>query len=168
MHSASANIGVAISAMSPSLTLNASYGQNRNAISTLFNNSGNFWNLAAGVTAPLFQGGTLWFQRRAAIEAYQAGVSDYQQVVISAFQQVANVLRSLEHDAEALSAQSEALASSEEARKLIETNYAAGIAGYLPVLIADAQYQQTQLGYLQAKTLRLQDTAALFAALGGS
>jgi NodT family efflux transporter outer membrane factor (OMF) lipoprotein len=168
MHSASANIGVATAAMFPSLTLSASYGQNSNATSKLFNSAGNFWDIGAGLAAPLFQGGTLWFQRRAAIEAYQASVSDYQQVVISAFQQVANVLRALEHDAEALRAQSEALASSEEARKLIATNYAAGIVGYLPVLIADAQYRQATLGYIQAKTLRLQDTAALFVALGGA
>ena len=168
MHSASANIGVATAAMFPSLTLSASYGQNSNAISKLFNSAGNFWDIGAGLAAPLFQGGTLWFQRRAAIEAYQASVSDYQQVVISAFQQVANVLRAVEHDAEALRAQSEALASSEEARKLIETNYSAGIVGYLPVLIAEAQYRQAKLGYIQARTLRLQDTAALFVALGGA
>jgi outer membrane protein TolC len=153
--------------MFPSLTLSASYGQNSNAISKLFNSAGNFWDVGTGVTAPLFQGGTLWYQRRAAIEAYHASVSDYQQVVISSFQQVANVLRAVEHDAEVLHAQSDALASSEEARKLIETNYAAGIVGYLPVLIADAQYRQAKLGYIQAKTLRLQDTAALFVALGG-
>jgi outer membrane protein TolC len=118
------------------------------------------------LAAPLFQGGTLWFQRRAAIEAYQASVSDYQQIVISAFQQVANVLRAVEQDAEALKAQSQALATSEAARKLIETNCAAGSAGYLQVLVADNQYRQAKLGYIQAKTLRLQDTAALYVALG--
>jgi outer membrane protein TolC len=51
---------------------------------------------------------------------------------------------------------------------LIATNYAGGIVGYLPVLIADAQYRQAKLGYIQAKALRLQDTAALFVALGGA
>jgi len=38
---------------------------------------------------------------------------------------------------------------------------------YLQVIIANNQYQQAKLGYIQAQALRLQDTAALFAALGG-
>jgi outer membrane protein TolC len=50
---------------------------------------------------------------------------------------VTNVLQAIEHDAEALQAQYEAPATYEEARSLKETNYAAGIAGYLQVLAAD-------------------------------
>jgi outer membrane protein TolC len=36
------------------------------------------------------------------------------------------------------------------------------------VLVANAQYHQAQIGYLQAVAQRLQDSAALFVALGGS
>ncbi len=43
----------------------------------------------------------------------------------------------------------------------------AGTAGYLQVLVADAQFHQADIGYLQARTQRLQDTVALFLALGG-
>ncbi|MCY1341131.1 efflux transporter, outer membrane factor (OMF) lipoprotein, NodT family [compost metagenome] len=49
----------------------------------------------------------------------------------------------------------------------LQANYRAGTAGYLQVLIANAQYQQANMGYLQARTQRLQDTVALFVALGG-
>jgi outer membrane protein TolC len=50
---------------------------------------------------------------------------------------------------------------------LIQANYYAGTVNYLPLLIADYQYQQAKLGYIQAMGQRLQDTAALFVALGG-
>ncbi len=41
------------------------------------------------------------------------------------------------------------------------------MATYLQVLLADTQALQSQLGYIQAKTQRLQDTVALYVALGG-
>ena len=94
-------------------------------------------------------------------------MASYRQTVLSAFAQVADALRALEHDAEALRAQSQALDSAKEALRLIQTNYQAGLVNYLQVLIADSQYYQAKIGYLQALAQRLQDTTALFVALGG-
>jgi len=167
MHTASANIGVATAAMFPSFTLSAAYGQTSTDITRLFGTAANFWSFGATLAQPIFRGGTLWFQRKAAIEAYQASLSDYRQVVVSAFQQVADTLRAVEHDAETLQAQSAALAAAEQALQLVKANYEAGLVNYLQILTANSQYQQAKLGYIQAQALRLQDTAALFVALGG-
>jgi NodT family efflux transporter outer membrane factor (OMF) lipoprotein len=165
LHSASANIGVATAAMFPSLTLSGNYGQIGTDITKLF--GANLWSIGADLAAPLFHGGTLWFERRAAIEAYQASLSAYQQAVVAGFQQVADSLRALEYDAVTLEAQSESLATAARTLKLVETNNKAGLVNYLQVLSADSQYQQARLGFVQAQGLRLQDTTALFAALGG-
>ena len=167
LHTASANIGVATANMFPSFTLNASYGQTATDLTKLFGTAGNVWSIAGTIAQPLFRGGTLWHQRQAAIQAYDASLSDYQQVVLTSFQQVADTLRAVEHDAETLKAQREALAAAAEALHLIQSNYQSGLANYLQVLTADSQYQQARLGYIQAQALRLQDTAALFVALGG-
>ncbi len=167
MHTASANIGVATAAMFPSFTLSAGYGQTSTDITQLLASGGNFWSAGAALAQPLFRGGTLWFQRKAAIEAYQASLTDYRQVVVSAFQQVADTLRAVEHDAETLQAQSAALDAAAQALQLLQSNYQAGLVNYLQVLTADNQYQQARLGYIEAQALRLQDTAALFVALGG-
>jgi NodT family efflux transporter outer membrane factor (OMF) lipoprotein len=167
LHSACANIGVATAAMFPSFTLSAGYGQSANDITKLFGTGANFWSVGAALAQPLFRGGTLWHQRKAAIEAYQASQSDYRQVVLSSFQQVADNLRAVEHDAETLKAQGAALTAADQALKLLQSNYQAGLVNYLQVLTADNQYQQARLGVIQAQVLRLQDTAALFVALGG-
>ena len=103
-------------------------------------------------------------RRKAAIDAYQQTLANYRQTVLAALAQVADTLR---HDAETLSAQSQALNKAAEALHLIQANYQAGTVNYLQVLIADYQYQQDKLGYIQAMGQRLQDTAALFVALGG-
>jgi NodT family efflux transporter outer membrane factor (OMF) lipoprotein len=167
LHSASAEIGVATAAMFPSFTLNGSYGVGSNTSNNLFKSDSGFWNLGANMSAPLFRGGTLWFGRQAALDAYQLSLSNYRQTVLSAFAQVADILRALEHDAELVDAQSHAVNAAEEALRLIQASYQAGTANYVQVLVADGQYHQAKIGYLQALAQRYQDTAALFVALGG-
>jgi NodT family efflux transporter outer membrane factor (OMF) lipoprotein len=167
LHSASAEIGVATAAMFPSFSLNGSYGVGSNTPGNLFRSSNGFWNLGANVTAPLFRGGSLWYGRQAAMDAYQASAANYRQTVLVAFAQVADTLRAIEHDAELVQAESHALAASEEARRLIQANYEAGTANYVQVLIANSQYQQAKINYIQAEAQRFQDSVALFVALGG-
>jgi len=167
LHSASAQIGVATAAMFPNFMLNANYGLNSTSLATLFASSAAFWTFGAALATPVIQGPTLWYQRKAAIDAYQQALASYRQIVLAALAQVADALDALQHDAEALSAQSRALGTAAEALHLIQTNYQAGTVNYLQVLIADFQYQQALVGYIQATGQRLQDTAALFVALGG-
>ncbi len=166
-HAASANIGVATAAMLPSISLNGSYEALTNSTSSLFPSNGRAWNVGASATAPLFQGGTLWFKRKAAISQYDEAMALYRQTVLGAFEQVADVLHALDHDAAALLAEDQALAAAAEALRLVQIDYDAGIATYLDVLLADTQFHQATIADLQAIAVRYQDTVALFAALGG-
>jgi NodT family efflux transporter outer membrane factor (OMF) lipoprotein len=166
-HAASANIGVATAAMLPSVTLNGGVGAATNSTSIVFPINGKAWNLGADVTAPLFEGGTLWFKRKAAVNNYQQAMALYRQTVLAAFEQVADSLRALDHDAQTLVAQHEALADADQALRLIQANYQAGLATYLDVLVADAQFHQAKIADIQAIAVRYQDTVILFAALGG-
>jgi NodT family efflux transporter outer membrane factor (OMF) lipoprotein len=166
-HAASANIGVATAALLPNITLSGNAGTNSTSMGTLFGPNAKFWSLGANATAPVFEGGTLWFRRKAAINAYQQAMALYRQTVLSAFAQVADTLRALDHDAAALRADGAALATAEQALHLVQANYEAGIATYLDVLNADMQYQQARNADVQATAVRYQDTVALFTALGG-
>lgn len=166
-HSASAQIGVATAAMLPNFTLSGGYGTNNTALSTLFASSGNFWSVGANVAQPIFDGGTLWFKRKAAIDNYQQSMALYRQTALGAFQQVADALHALDDDAKTLAADHDAQVAAKEALHLVQTNYRAGLATYLDVINADAQYHQATINELQAVAVRYQDTVALFAALGG-
>jgi len=167
MHAASANIGVATAAMFPSVTLSATYGGLGSNLGSLSAASGRFWSIGPSATIPVFQGGRLWYGRKAAIDAYQAAQANYRETVIDAFAQVADSLKALEHDAQALQAQADAQHAAAEALKLIQVNYRAGLVAYLDVWAADVQFHQASIGYLQARAQRYQDTVALFVALGG-
>jgi NodT family efflux transporter outer membrane factor (OMF) lipoprotein len=167
LHAANAGIGVATAAMLPNLTLSAGYGFNGTSPSQLFAGGGAFWNIAAGLTQPIFRGGALYYQRKAAIDARDAVAAQYRQTVLAAFQQVADTLRGLGHDADALAAQTEAVETAEKALNLLQANYLAGIGTYLQVLVADEQYLLARTAYVQAVAQRLQDTVAIYVALGG-
>lgn len=167
LHEYSAHIGVATAALFPSFTLSGTYGQNSRNFLDLFLSSGNFWSIGTNFVAPLFHGGTLWLQRKAAIDAYQQSLAHYRQTTLDALVQVADILLALKYGAEALLHQSQELDLAQERMQLVQTNYQAGLVNYLQVLIAENQYHQRKISYLQTLGQRFQDTAALFVALGG-
>jgi len=166
-HAASANVGVATAALLPAITLSGTYSANGTTTPTLTSAEGRAWQFGAALTQPLFEGGTLWYRRKAAIDSYEQAMALYRQVVLAAFAQVADTLRALEHDAAALQAQDEALRTAREALRLVHINYEAGLNGYLDVLVADTLYHEALINDLQATAVRYQDTVALYVALGG-
>jgi NodT family efflux transporter outer membrane factor (OMF) lipoprotein len=166
-HAASAGIGVATAAMLPSITLSGAYSANGTTTGNLFSANGRAWSFGADLAQPLFEGGTLWYKRKAAIDSYQQAMALYRQTVLAAFAQVADTLQALDHDAAALRAQDEALATAKEALRLVQINYEAGLNTFLDVLVADSQYHQALVNDLAATALRYQDTVALYVALGG-
>jgi len=118
------------------------------------------------MAAPIFHGGTLQAQQRAAKDAFDATWAAYRQTVIQAFGQVADLLQALAHDDEAVRTQRAALASTEQALKLARLSYSAGNSTLLQLLDPERQMQQARLGLVRAETQRLLDTAQLLVALG--
>jgi NodT family efflux transporter outer membrane factor (OMF) lipoprotein len=167
LHVASAEIGVATANMLPSITLSGALGSEATRLGNLGAEAGHVWSAGGDISVPVFQGGSLWYTRQAAVDAYKASFADYRQTVLTAFEQVADTLRALEHDAESVRASAAAAQAAEESLALTQANYQSGIADYLAVLTATQQVQSARLGYLQASAQRLQDTVALYVALGG-
>lgn len=167
LHSASAQIGVATAAMFPQITLSGSYGSASTSITELFSGPAAAWAIGGQLAAPVFHAGALWFQRRATIEGYNQSLAAYRQTVLAGLAQVADALGALQHDATQVEAQSRQEAAAQEALRLLDVNYGAGLANYLDVLVADIQYDQATIALISGRAQRLQDTVALFVALGG-
>lgn len=167
LHAASAEVGVATANRLPNITLTANAGSNALAIGQVFGPGTGFWNIGGALLAPIFDGGTLLHQQRAARAAYQQTAQQYRGTVLTAFQNVADVLAALEHDAETLKATAAAADAAKASLDLARLQYKNGYAAYLAVLNADQAYQQARLALVQAEAGRFTDTAALFQALGG-
>ena len=164
LHEAGAAVGVATANLYPNFTLTARLGGEG-----LLGGgpSETVWNLLGGLTAPIFHGGALNAELRAAHDEYQAAFAAYQQVVLNAFGQVAATLQALGNDADALNAQQRALDSAGASLALTRQAYAAGNAGYLQVLDAERLHQQAELGHVQADGQRYVDVVKLLLAAGG-
>lgn len=167
LHAATAAVGVATANLYPRITLSGSLGQQALETSALFDANSTAWGLIAGLTAPVFDGGKLRAERRAALAALSVQSAKYQQVVLESFGQVADALDALDHDAEQLDAQSRALDVARQNLDLTRESYNEGNTGVLQVLDSERLYQQARLGFVRAQAQRLRDTARLFVALGG-
>jgi NodT family efflux transporter outer membrane factor (OMF) lipoprotein len=167
LHAASAQIGVAIANRLPNITLTADAGSTALAIDKVFSSGTGFWGLGAAVTAPLFQGGSLLHQERAAQAAYVQAAEQYRSTVLTAFQNVADTLNALEQDANAVKTAAAAVSAAKMTLHLTQEQARAGYANELALLSAEQTYQQARINLVQAQANRLADTAALFQALGG-
>jgi NodT family efflux transporter outer membrane factor (OMF) lipoprotein len=167
LHSASAAIGVATAQLFPNITLTGGLSQTANMAANLFTSTANIWNIAANLSAPIFNGGTLEAQRQAAKAAFEASLHSYEETVLEAFEQVADLLEALTHDAQSVEYQRRALDSTAASVRLTQKSYAAGEAKLLEVLDAERLYAQARLGYARAAAQRFSDTAQLFVAMGG-
>lgn len=167
LHTASAQIGMAVANRLPNITLTGNVGSNALAPRRIFAAGTEFADLGVAVTQPLFHGGTLLHQERAARAAYEQAAQNYRSAVLTALQNVADTLSALTLDAEALAAASAAEHSAAVTLELTRKQQQEGYASYLALLNAEQVYQQSLLALSQARANRYADTVALFQALGG-
>ncbi|HEX5953255.1 MAG TPA: efflux transporter outer membrane subunit [Rhodanobacteraceae bacterium] len=167
LHAASAAIGIAAAQRLPSLDLTANAGSTALAISRVFTSGTGFWGVAASLTAPIFEGGQLMHQERAAKAAYVEAAEQYRGAVLGAFQNVADTLVALDQDAKALQSAARAEHAAKTALDLSQLQLTHGYIGTFELLAAQQSYEQARLGLVEARANRFADTAALYQALGG-
>jgi NodT family efflux transporter outer membrane factor (OMF) lipoprotein len=167
LHAANAQLGVAVAAMLPQLSITGAYGGNADEFAWMFRHGGPFWNLVGNVTQPVFEGGTLLHRKRAANEALKQAAAQYQSSVLTAYQNVADTLHASLSDADALAANVRAEDAAKVTYDLTRRQMEVGYVNYLTLLNAEAAYNQALLARVQAQATRFGDTVALFQALGG-
>lgn len=167
LHGATAQVGVATANLFPQITLTGNLGSLALHAGDLFGSGTKAWSLGGNILAPLFHGGTLRAQQRAAEAGLDKAAADYRSTVLTAFQNVADSLRALELDADNLRAQAEAEDATRRSLELIRFQYRNGTANYLQVLDAAREWERAVVSLIQARESRLADTAALYVALGG-
>jgi NodT family efflux transporter outer membrane factor (OMF) lipoprotein len=165
LHAATAQVGVATANMLPQLSISASIGSI--SLGQLFDPGSAMSNLGANLTQPLFQGGQLWHQRRAAQEGLLAAAAQYRSTVLTAFKNVADVLAVLQTDGDVVAAQAAAEQASAADLRIVSVQYESGATSFINLLNAQSTLAQTKVALIQAEASRYTDTAALYQALGG-
>jgi NodT family efflux transporter outer membrane factor (OMF) lipoprotein len=167
LHTASANIGVALANELPQFPITGSIGSDALGFAKLFSPGTGVWSIAGSVAQTLFDGGALLHRERAAVAAFDQSADLYRATVISAVQDVANALRALEADADAVNAQAIAVQTAFDSLEITRQQFQTGAITYLSLLTSQQTYQESRIALVQAQANRFSDTAALFQALGG-
>ena len=164
---ANAQIGVAVAAYYPDITLSASYGFAGTALSSLVQASNAVWSFGPQIAATLFDGGLRSAQVAAATATYDQSVANYRQTVLTGFQQVEDNLAALRILAQQADVQAVAVRDSEEAARLVLNQYQAGTVDYTSVITAQAAALASEETALSVLNSRLSASVALIEALGG-
>lgn len=166
LHAATADIGVATADLYPNLKLTASLTQGALKPGDLFSYDASGWDLGAGLTAPIFDGGALKARRQQAREAARAASARYQQTVLAAFGQVADALSALSSDEAALAAHARTEQQATERLRLARVAFDKGGGTLLEVVDAQRTLNAARSAQARAQGQRLVDAIRLFAATG--
>lgn len=167
VHAASAQVGVAVAARLPNITLSANPGVAAPSFAAMFTPSTLFYTVAASATQSVFDGMTLYHKQKAAEAGLEQAEAQYRQAVITAMQNVADALRSLQADARSVQAAIKAENAARASLDIVQKQLALGQINQVTLLNAQQAYFNTAIARVQADANRLSDTAALFMALGG-
>jgi NodT family efflux transporter outer membrane factor (OMF) lipoprotein len=167
LHAASAAIGVAVAQEFPEISLSASISREALRAADLFHQFDTLWSAGGSLSQPLFKGGALRAQVRAARDAFKAEAATYQAVVLEALGQVADDLWALQYDAQILTVDRHSMDVAFQALKLQQQSYSVGTTTALNLIAAERTYAQARLSYANARVQQFSDSASLLTALGG-
>lgn len=164
---ANAQIGVAMAAYYPDITLTSSVGYASTALASLFDYSNLAWSIGVAAAQTVFDAGSRGAQLDQARATHDQAVATYRQTVLTSFQDVEDQLAGLRILEQQAAAQKRAVAAARDAERLELNQYKAGTVAYTSVVTAQQtalSNEQTALGIRQS---RLAATVALIRALGG-
>ena len=167
MAAANANIGVAVSAFYPTISLGGAAGWQSTNIAALVNAPSALWSVGASLFQPLFEGGKLNAQLRAAKALYDESVANYRQTVLSAFADVENNLSAQKLLAQQYETEISALESAQKQFRIAYNQYRSGLVTYLNVSSAAATVLSLQTNVNRIQTERFVAAVALIKSIGG-
>jgi multidrug efflux system outer membrane protein len=163
-----ARVGVAQASRLPTISVNGYYGTQSNSLDNLFISATEVYQLQAGVTIPIFTGGRLANQSRAAGARAEQARLQFEQTVLQAFREASDALVAVRTAREQRVAQQSQVVALRKASELARIRYQGGVASYLEVLDAERQLFSAELGLSQTQLLELSAAVGLYRALGGS
>jgi NodT family efflux transporter outer membrane factor (OMF) lipoprotein len=151
----------------PTFSLTGSIGQQSGSLSSIFDGDSNAWSLGAGLTAPIFNGGTLRANVEAADARAQQAELEYRRTVLSALAEVETAYSAVEKSRERHANLEASVEGYNDAVRLSKELNQRGIRSFFEVLDAQQQLFRTQSLEALSATDLTADTVALYKALGG-
>ncbi len=165
---ATARVGAATATRLPTFTITGQYGYQSTRGSEIFRRPDNeIYQIFGGVSIPLFTGGALYNQQRAAEARRDQARYRYEQTVLTASSEVENALAAVRSDRDQVTAEQTQVNALRRALQLANDRYTSGIASYLDLLDSERSLFTAELTLVQTEEQQLADLVALYQATGG-
>ena len=164
---ANEQIGIALAAFYPSLTLSGAGGFQSSILGKLLTAPAHFWSVGPQLAETLFDAG----RRRGVVAeqraAYDATVAAYRETVLGGLQQVEDNLAALRILEEESAKVEQTISASDRALNVSTAQYRAGTVSYLNVITSQAALLGAQRNAVTIRSRRLVASVLLVQALGG-
>ncbi len=163
-----AQVGLAMTAFYPHITLAGGGGYESRDISSLISAPSALWSLGGNLLQPIFNGGRNRANLAASRAAYDESVANYRESVLEAFQQVEDGLSGLALLDQAAKTQQGAVDASRRALDLANNRYVGGLTTYLDVITAQSTLLTNERLSTQLLGQQMVTSVYLVKALGGA
>jgi NodT family efflux transporter outer membrane factor (OMF) lipoprotein len=163
-----AQVGLAMAAFYPHITLAGGAGWQSRDIGTLINAPSLAWSLGGDVLQPIVNGGRNRANLAYTRASYDESVANYREAVLTAFQQVEDGLSGLVMLSEASKTQQAAVDESRRALDIANNRYVGGVTTYLDVITAQSTLLANERLATQLLGEQMTTSVYLVKALGGS
>jgi multidrug efflux system outer membrane protein len=167
LRSASAKIGIANANFFPRFGLTALLGRVSPELTSLSGGSADIWALAASFSGPVFTGGRLTGERRAAIDVFDQAKYQYSQSALRAFREVSDALIASQKLSVVEEQQKREVAALNDSVAIARRRYLGGLASYYEVLEAQQLLYPAEISLSETSRDRRLAIVQLYRALGG-
>jgi NodT family efflux transporter outer membrane factor (OMF) lipoprotein len=164
---ANAQIGIAVSAFYPTITLGGTGGFESSNIGTWIQGPSSLWSLGAQATELLFDAGQRHAFTSEARHTYEAQADAYRNTVFQAFNDVEDQLSNLRILEQEGNVEQNAVAAAQHSFDLSNARYKGGVTGYLEVLTAEQTLLQDRVTSINIQSRQFAASVSLVRALGG-
>ena len=160
-------VAVARAALFPRIALTGYLGSESRSLSDLFSGPSLIWQLAFGLTQPIFQAGRLQGEVEAVKAREQQAVAQYQKSVQEAFREVQQALSAQTRAREVFEAETARAEALRDTLRLARIRFDNGLVSQLEVIDAERNLLAADLNRADALRARRVAVADLVRALGG-
>ncbi len=164
---ANAQIGIAIAAYYPTITINGGGGFESQSLGTLIQGPSSLWSLGGSAVELLFDAGRRHALTEEARHAYEQNAANYRQTVLQAFQDVEDNLSGLRILNSESAAQQRAVESAQRSLLISTNRYKGGVTTYLEVITAQTTQLANERTAADITTRQFAASVQLIKALGG-
>ena len=167
MIAANAQIGVAKALYFPTVSLTGSFGRESTECSNLWKGPARVWSYGVPISVPIFTGGNITGQVKAAEAVEQETLFNYRKVIQIAFREFDDALTDQEKTRQRLDARGRQVKALQTYARLAWKRYNEGYVSYLEVLDAERSLFNAELSYAQTQGILFRAWVNLYKAMGG-